>query len=106
MAALAVTAAARAMIAAGQDREPQPEIAGGYEVAAGSSCMGQRFDLKQSGRFVDVQNGTGTLGGALTLETSRLTGDVDCVDGGSARLDAEVRGAQIRGQLGQRPLAA
>jgi Kef-type K+ transport system membrane component KefB len=106
LAAIAVTAAAAVMIAAGQDHEAEPEIAGGYDVTAGASCAGQRFDLKQSGRFVDLQNGTGTLGGALKLENSRLTGDVDCVGGGSEHLAADVHGPALRGRLGDGFFAA
>ena len=106
MAALVVTAAATVMIGAGRDEEPEREIAGGYEVAAGAACTGERFDLKQSGRFVSLQNGSGSLGGSLELEGGRLTGDVDCVDGGSEHLDAAVRGPRIRGRLGDAAFSA
>ena len=106
LAALVVTAAATAMIGAGQDREAERHVAGGYEVAVGDDCLGRRFDLKQSGRFVDLENGSGTLGGALKLERGRLTGDVDCVTGGAKHLDARVQGPRIRGRLGEGSVVA
>src|SRR3954452_7308794 len=106
MAVLAVTAVAVAMIVAGQDRKAEPEVAGGYEVERGDSCLGRRFDLKQSGRYVDLQNGSGTLSGALKLQDRRLTGEVDCVGGGSRHIDAQLRGPRIRGTLGAEPVSA
>ena len=73
------------VIAAGQDREHQPPIAGGYDVIGANSCLGPKFDLKQSGRFVNLDNADESLSGRLEFEDGRLTGDVDCVEGGQAR---------------------
>ena len=65
LAALTVASVAL-VIAAGADEEPQPEIAGGYH-AATPACLGQEFDVKQSGQFVSL-DGAGELGGALRFE--------------------------------------
>jgi len=88
---LLATVAAIAVFVAGSDRTPQPGVAGGYAVTDGS-CVGERFDLAQSGRFVDL-TGPGGVEGKLKLEDGRLTGDVTCRDGGTQRLDARVKGS-------------
>src|SRR5919201_6572946 len=89
-AAVLVAGAAIALIAVGQGRKPERDIAGAYTLTRADPCLGARFDLKQSGRFVSVENGSGTIGGALELKGRRLTGDVDCSHGGSAALRASV----------------
>jgi Kef-type K+ transport system membrane component KefB len=97
----AVTAAVAAgVIAVGQDEDPQPAIAGGYDVKARNACVGGKFDVVQSGRFVNFKNADETLGGKLEFEDGRLTGEVNCVDGPAAELDARVRGETIEGRLG------
>ena len=107
----AVTALVCAItISAGQDDEPQPPLAGGYDLAAPSECFGEAppapegrplpatappqadvggpsFDVKQSGEFVNISNFEGTLSAKLRLESAEgdaprpLTGDVNCVNG-------------------------
>jgi Kef-type K+ transport system membrane component KefB len=109
--ALVTAAVAAFAIAAGSDKEGQPSIAGGYDVAAPNACLGEpppppsgkplpetapaqaqvagpSFDVKQSGEFVNISNVQGTLGGKLRLEGGegdegprRISGDVKCVSG-------------------------
>jgi len=100
-------AVAAIVISLGQGEEAQPEIAGGYAVTgAAATCLGESFDIVQSGQFVNLENVDGTVGGKLTLEERTLTGDVDCVDGGTAQLDAEVVDRTITGALGDASLSA
>jgi Kef-type K+ transport system membrane component KefB len=91
-----------AVLIAGRSEEAQPSIAGGYDVLDENPCLGQRFDVKQSGEFVNLENADETLGGKLRLEEGkRLTGDVDCVKGGEQKIAAEVEGDRISGDLGE-----
>jgi K+:H+ antiporter len=135
-----ITAGVVAVVAAaGDDKQAQPSIAGGYDAEAPDACLGAppkpsagsplpstapgqaavagpSFDIKQSGRFVNLSNAAGTLGGRLKLSekaasdgTRTLTGDVSCVAGGKQPIDAKVAtGAKvsITGTLGGRPVTA
>ena len=94
------------VLAAGADREPQPAVAGGYAVLDGQACLGEALELSQSGQFIGLSNGEGTLGGKLELDEEELTGDVSCVGGASAELDATVAEERLEGTLGGRPVNA
>jgi Kef-type K+ transport system membrane component KefB len=94
------------IISVGSDRKAEPSIAGGYAVAGEVPCVGERIDLKQSGQFVNADNPDETLSGQLRFEDGRLTGDVDCVDGGTQELEATIREGELRGTLGGQPLTA
>jgi Kef-type K+ transport system membrane component KefB len=94
------------VIAAGHDREAQPTIAGGYDAIGGSPCLGDKFDVKQSGRFVNLDNADGSLGGQLEFEDGRLTGDADCVKGEKKPLRAMVEDGKIAGTVGTEELNA
>jgi Kef-type K+ transport system membrane component KefB/nucleotide-binding universal stress UspA family protein len=94
------------VIAAGQKRNPQHEVAGGYSVRAGRACLGESMQLLQSGRFVRIRNAQDTLGGELELDDGRLTGDVDCVGGPAARLDARTGDGRVRGTIGNQRVSA
>jgi Kef-type K+ transport system membrane component KefB len=101
----AVTAALVAIVmvfvlAEGQDLDPQPTIAGGYDVIGTNECLGAKFDVRQSGQFVNLDNTKGTLGGQLEFEEGELTGDVDCTDGETLEIDAVAADNVIRGALG------
>lgn len=87
------------VIAEGEDREPQPSIAGGYDVIGENACLGAKFDVKQSGQFVNLDNTKGTLGGKLEFDEGELTGDVDCLDGETMEMDADVADGVMRGTL-------
>jgi Kef-type K+ transport system membrane component KefB len=103
---LVVGAVATLAIGAGESRDAETSIAGGYDVAAGGACLGEKLDVLQSGRFVNLTNADESLGGKLELRDGRLTGEVSCIDGSSAELDARARGEALAGSLdGQRVLA-
>jgi Kef-type K+ transport system membrane component KefB len=103
---LAVVAAVVASIAvsAGQDVKPQKSIAGGYDATgAATACLGQRVDVKQSGKFVSFTNTLGKLGGALEFDDGHLTGDVKCVGGEKQKIDARAANGTITGTVGGQP---
>ena len=77
--AVAVAVVMVLVISAGEDRHPQPGIAGGYDIQGENACLGPKFDVKQSGKYVNLDNAKGTLGGQLEFDEGQLTGDVDCV---------------------------
>src|SRR5919106_147485 len=103
----ALTAAVAAIIISiGTGEDAQPEIAGGYDVAGENACLGPQFDLKQSGQFVNLENADETLGGRLRFEEGELTGDVDCISGGTQDIDARVEGGTITGTLAGEEVSA
>jgi Kef-type K+ transport system membrane component KefB len=104
--AVVVGVVAAIAITAGEREEAETPIAGGYDVTEGGACLGEKFDVKQSGRFVNLTNADETLGGKLELRDGELTGDVSCVDGGTAELDARADGRTIEGRLAGEPVAA
>lgn len=103
---VAVVAVTFAVIAAGHDRDPQPEIAGGYDVQGQSACLGPRFDVRQSGQFVNFDNTKGSVGGSLEFDDGELTGEVECLDGDELRIDARADDDVITGTLGGESLRA
>src|SRR5919106_375106 len=104
--AVVVGVVAAIAITAGEREEAETPIAGGYDVTAGADCLGDKFDVKQSGRFVNLTNPDETLGGKLELRDGDLTGDVSCLDGGTAELDARADSRTIEGRLDGRRVAA
>jgi Kef-type K+ transport system membrane component KefB len=123
----------------GKDEKAQPAIAGVYQSAALNSCIGPApkpvggaplpataptqvpapgptFNVLQSGQFINFTNNQQTLGGKLRLHNEalanggkHLTGDVECVNGGSKPINAIVvpgAKASITGTLGGAPFAA
>jgi Kef-type K+ transport system membrane component KefB/nucleotide-binding universal stress UspA family protein len=131
--AIATAAVTAVVISIGKDESALPSFAGGYDAEASNACLGATpspskgrplpktaptqpavpgpsFDVKQSGRFVNLSNAAGTLGAKLELdETARpdgsyhLSGDVDCVNGKKLAIDAvAVSGpsGKISGKLG------
>jgi Kef-type K+ transport system membrane component KefB len=103
---VAIAAVTVVTVGAGQDRNAQSAIAGGYDVTRENACLGSKFDLEQSGKFVNLSNSKGTLGGRLELDEGRLTGDVGCVGSGTASLQAEVADGELSGTLGGRRVEA
>jgi Kef-type K+ transport system membrane component KefB len=77
-------------IAAGGEKEPATPIAGVYE-SRDSECLGDRFNVLQSGEFLSLEDG-GELSGELRLRGDRLTGDVTCQDGTDGSLEMTVVG--------------
>ena len=104
--AIAVAVVSIVVISAGQDLEPEPPIAGGYDLAEPDPCLGTTFDLRQSGEFVNIENADNSLGGSLRTEQGRLTGDVSCVDDETAELQAQVADREITGTLDGRQITA
>ena len=74
-------------VSIGRGEQAQPAIAGFY--SSDSACLGGSFKLVQSGEFVDL---SGDSGGKLRLGDDRLTGTVDCAEGGTATADLTVAG--------------
>lgn len=115
--AAAVAAVAIVVLGAGEDKQAQPSIAGGYDLAGPNPCIGAAppppkgkplpttappqppvagpsFDVKQSGQFVNLSNTQGTLGGKLRLDEKAradgsrpLSGKVSCVNGDKQDFD-------------------
>ncbi|MEA2479656.1 MAG: hypothetical protein QOJ07_1578 [Thermoleophilaceae bacterium] len=93
-------------ISAGQGVDPVKSIAGGYDITQGTACLGPKVDLKQSGRFISLDNTRGTVSGKLEVDKKgHLTGDVDCIEGGTRKIDAQARDGRLIGKLGAGPVA-
>ena len=103
---LLTAAVVSAVIAAGSGKHGAPTLAGGYDVSAGTACVGAKVNLAQSGEFVTISNTQGTVGGDLTLKHSRLTGTVKCVSHASAPIDASFANGILQGTIGGQPLNA
>jgi hypothetical protein len=84
-----LAACATVSITVGHSEKAAPDVAGIY--ASDSACLGDRFQLEQSGRFVDL-GGAGAGSGKLELKDDRLRGSVTCRDGRRADLDLAVVG--------------
>ena len=137
--ALLTAGVAGVVVSAGQDEKAQPSIAGGYDADQAAPCLGTppapvqgpplpatapatapvngpSFDVKQSGQFVNFSNFQGTLSGKLRLEDKQnadgsrpLTGDVNCVDGKTAKLEGTATAGTrpvISGTLGGQKMSA
>jgi hypothetical protein len=105
--AIATAIVVAVVLTKGDDETPQPAIAGGYDVTGeASKCLGPQFDVQQSGKFVNLTNAKDDLGGRLTFDSPSLTGDVNCVEGGTQELDAKVADGVIAGKVGATPLEA
>ncbi|HEX6117198.1 MAG TPA: cation:proton antiporter [Solirubrobacterales bacterium] len=102
----AAALAAAFSFSAGEDEAAAPPIAGTYAVEEGSDCLGETFDVKQSGEFVNLTDPDGKVSGSLRFEQPELTGDVGCVDGSTAEIDATVGDETIEGTLDGQPLVA
>ena len=93
------------VIAAGDDKRPQPPIAGGYDVDGPVPCLGSRFDVKQSGQFVAI-SAARDAGGKLRLKDGRVTGVVRCDDGRTLPLDLRVGESSLVGRVGGQTMKA
>src|SRR6266540_832552 len=85
-----VVAGVTVSISAGDKKKAEKSIAGGYDVLTPNPCIGQKFDLNQSGEFANLDNMDQTLGGQLRVKKAHVTGDVDCIKGPRQKLDARV----------------
>ena len=104
---LVVGAAAAAVVAGASNAKAQPAIAGGYDVGAGSACLGPRLDVIQSGQFVSFESASeSSVDAQLRLRHGKLTGDVTCLDGKTVSIDAVKTDGGLAGRLGTGRLAA
>jgi K+:H+ antiporter len=94
------------VLVTGATKHAQPPIAGGYDVSAGSACLGPKIELAQSGRFVTLSNAKSTVSGALKFLNGHLSGTVHCQRDQSAQIDAHAAGGVLAGSLGGLPLSA
>ena len=94
------------VIVSGRGRRAEPAVAGGYDLSAPSPCLGAKFDLQQSGRYVSISSTQGSLSGDLTLRRGRLTGTVGCLAGPHAVITARFREGMLTGTIGGAALSA
>ncbi len=95
------------VFAAGSDKQPQPAIAGGYDVAPPAArCTGVRMDVRQSGQFVGLEQPDGTVIARVRFRDGRLTGTVHCADGSERAIVARAGGGALAGTIGGAPLRA
>src|ERR1700760_1723529 len=85
----------------GSEQHAQPQIAGGYDIAPGTSaCLGQQFNVVQSGRFVSVADPQSGAGGKLTFKGNRLTGTLSCADHSHGPADLRYSAGTLAGTIG------
>ena len=65
---IAVAVVATLVLSAGAKEEPEPAIAGGYDVTQGQACLGEQIDLRQSGQFVGLRRADGSEAGKLRFK--------------------------------------
>jgi Kef-type K+ transport system membrane component KefB len=75
-------------ISIGHDENP-PAAVGAFWHAPAASCFGDNFELRQSGKYVDLH---GKASGKLTLSDGLLTGKASCQDGSSAQVHLRLNG--------------
>lgn len=86
----------------GADEEPEPVVAGTYELTHADDCLGRTFTIRQSGQFATVDaEGSGDL----RIEDGLLEGEVDC-EGGARSLVMIAEDARLRGAIGDATLEA
>lgn len=114
--ALSVLALTVTVLVVHEDRRAQPPVAGRYQASAPVGCLGSggAFELRQSGRYLSFGGGVGVVGGQAQLgdrlpgrgDARRVTGSVDCADGGTRQLVGVLARDTLRGSLGGQPLRA
>lgn len=103
---IVVAVVSAVVISAGQKEKAQPSIAGGYDVIGENACLGSRFELRQSGRFVNLDTAEGSVHAQLEVDEGRLSGEVECVADGKLAMDARFTQGELKGTLGDQPLRA
>jgi Kef-type K+ transport system membrane component KefB len=100
--ALLVAGAFAVALSIGNGEEPQPVIAGTYELTPRDDCLGRTFTIRQSGQFATVDaEGSGDL----RIEDGLLDGDIDC-DGTTTSLVMIAEDGRLRGAVGDDTLEA
>jgi Kef-type K+ transport system membrane component KefB len=79
---------------AGTARDHPLGVGGGYVVEEGSDCLGGRFELAQSGRFINLEAASGATG-RLELRGRDLFGTVTCPGQGPQRAELFVEGQVV-----------
>ncbi|MCB8971772.1 MAG: cation:proton antiporter [Solirubrobacterales bacterium] len=90
----------------GSKDDPEEEVAGLYASDPPDACLGESFDVRQSGQFASIGNADDSAGGSVTIEDGHMTGTVDCLDGSSAEVDVQVGDGEISGTVGSGKIAA
>lgn len=90
----------------GSRDEPEQEIAGQYTPSEPSECLGESFDVRQSGQFGSLSNVDGSAGGSIRIEDGSISGTIDCLDGSSAQVDLSASAGQLTGTVGDASLSA
>jgi Kef-type K+ transport system membrane component KefB len=83
--------AATVSIYVGRGLESETEIAGSYAASPATTCLGEHFELTQSGQFVDLDGGAA---GGLRLRDGRLDGRVACKDGSGAAVELQAESGE------------
>ncbi|MEA2298429.1 MAG: hypothetical protein QOF77_1365 [Solirubrobacteraceae bacterium] len=94
------------VVSKGAHQHAQRPIAGGYDVDAGAQCLGQQFNIVQSGQFVTLEDPQNGAAGKLTFKGSRLTGTLTCADHAERRLDLAYSAGVLAGTVGSTPVSA
>ena len=96
-------------ISAGAEGEPAPSVGGAYTVQGGSACLGDRFEIVQSGVYLTIE-GPNEAHGRLRIEDGRIQGELSCADGTTAPVSASIQGsgegAVLSGSVGAEDLTA
>jgi Kef-type K+ transport system membrane component KefB len=91
----------------GSSEHAQAQIAGGYDVGPGASnCLGEQFNVVQSGQFVSFLEPQSGAGGKLRFKGNRLTGTLSCANHSSARADVRYAAGTLSGTIGTAQLSA
>jgi Kef-type K+ transport system membrane component KefB len=83
----------------GSERRPAPAFGGVYRAEEGTACLGERFEVVQSGVYVTVE-GEGRSHGRLRFVDRRIEGEVTCADGTTAPISLAVEGRGTDARLG------
>lgn len=90
----------------GSKDDPEQEVAGLYEAKTPDPCLGESFDLRQSGQFGSLSNADDTVGGSVTIEDGEITGTVDCIGGSTAEVELTAADGELSGTVGDERLDA
>ena len=90
----------------GSSQDPQPEISGMYELEAPDACLGETFDVRQSGQFASISTPDDDAGGAVRFKDGAITGTIECPGSPETEIDFEAAGGEISGSIEDRAFVA
>ncbi|MGI8803840.1 MAG: cation:proton antiporter [Solirubrobacteraceae bacterium] len=90
----------------GPHQHAQKQIAGGYDVEASAGCLGQQFNVVQSGEFVTIEDPQTGAGGKLLFKAGRLKGTIACADHNHRAVDLTYSAGTLGGPIGGAPARA